>query len=109
MRKTSFDDAQRKTCLKFFKIMLALPYSEECPERCCRGWVVVTWNCHSVLQAWTPGVTWSVTWCYLECYLVLPGVSPGVTWALPGYLAFFMFFLGPKITAFLKLKLFEKK
>ena len=50
-----------------------------------------------------------VTWCYLECYLVLPGVSPGVTWALPGYLAFFyVFFLCPKITAFLKLKLFEK-
>ena len=45
-----------------------------------RGWAAVTWKCHLALQAWTPGVTWSVTWCYL----VLPGVLPGVTWALPG-------------------------
>ena len=45
-----------------------------------RGWAAVTWKWHSALQAWTPGVTWSVTWCYLECYLVLPGV----TWALLG-------------------------
>ena len=41
-----------------------------------------------------PGVTWSVTWCYL-----------GVAW-LPGF--FLFIFCGPKITAFLKLELFEK-
>ena len=69
-----------------------------------RGWAAVTWKCHSALQAWTPGVTW----CYLECYLVLPGVLPGVTWR---YLRFYfgvVFFCGPKISAFLKLKLWEK-
>ena len=26
-----------------------------------RGWEAVTWKCYSALQAWTPGVTWSVT------------------------------------------------
>ena len=31
---------------------------------------------HLVLPGVLPGVTWSVTWCYL----VLPGVLPGVTW-----------------------------
>ena len=80
-----------------------------------RGWAAVTWKCHSALQAWTLGVTWGVTWCYL----VLPGVLPGVTWSvtwcylvpgrclvLPGYS--FGFFGGPKISAFLKLKLLEE-
>ena len=56
---------------------------------------------HLVLPGVLPGVTWRVTWCYL-----------GVTWALPGrYLGFHFgvfFFCGPKISAFLKLKLLEK-
>ena len=55
---------------------------------CLRGWAAVTWKCHSALQAWTPGVTWSVTWCYLECYLVLPGRCL----ALPGFLFWSRFF-----------------
>ena len=70
-------------------------------------------SCYLELSFGTTGVD---TWCYLECYLVLPGVLPGVTWSvtwcdlgvawLPGF--FYVFFCGPKITAFLKLKLFEK-
>ena len=76
-----------------------------------RGWAAVTWKCHSALQAWAPGVTWSVTWCYLVLPWVLPGVIPGVTWALPGVTWVFIsesFFYGPKISAFLKLKLLGK-
>ena len=56
---------------------------------------------HLVLPGVLPGVIWSVTWCYL-----------GVTWALPGVTWGFIlesfFFYGPKISAFLKLKLLEK-
>ena len=45
-----------------------------------------------------PGVTWSVTWCYL-----------GVAWCYLGlYFGVVSFFCGPKISAFLKLKLLEK-
>ena len=53
---------------------------------------------HLVLPEVLPGVTWSVTWCYLVLPEVLPevlpGVLPGVTWcylgvawrlALPGF------------------------
>ena len=73
-------------------------------------------SCYLEVSFGTTGVD---TWCYLECYLVLPGsylecylVLPGVTWALPGrYLGFYfgvVFLCGPKISAFLKLKLLEK-
>ena len=69
-------------------------------------------SCYLEVSFGTTGVG---TWCYLECYLVLSGVLPGVTWALPGrYLAlpgvlfWSRFFYGPKISAFLKLKLLEK-
>ena len=51
--------------------------------------------------AWVlPGVLPGVTWRYLECYLVLPGRYLGCY--------FGMFFCGPKIPAFLKLKLLKK-
>ena len=66
-------------------------------------------SCYLEVSFGTTGVD---TWCYL----VLPGVLLGVIWALPGvawrYLGFYfgVFFLcGPKISAFLKLKLLEKK
>ena len=44
-----------------------------------RGWAAVTWKCHSALQAWTPGVPWSVT-----C----------VTWALLGAGVTWLFYYG---------------
>ena len=61
------------------------------------------------------GTTDVDTWCYLECYLVLPRVLqcylvlPGGCLALPGFYFGVVFFCGPKISAFLKLKLLEKK
>ena len=74
-----------------------------------RGWAAVTWKCHSALQAWTPGVAWSVTWCYLECYLECYLVLPGRCLAIPGFLFWIrLFFGGLKISAFLKLKPLEK-
>ena len=53
---------------------------------------------------------------YRRGHLVLPGVLPGVTWVLPGrylgvtwvFILESFFFGGPKISAFLKLKLLEK-
>jgi hypothetical protein len=57
---------------------------------------VVAWVLPGVLVL--PGVTWR----YLECYLVLPGRYLGF------YFGVVFFFCGPKISAFLKLKLLEK-
>ena len=48
-----------------------------------------------------PGVLPGVTWCYLECYL-------GVAWRYLGFYFRVVFFYGPKISAFLKLKLLGK-
>ena len=54
---------------------------------------------HLVLPGVLPGVTWSVTWSVTWCYL-------SVAWR---YLGFILecCFCGPKISAFLKLKLFH--
>ena len=58
------------------------------------GSVIRHYRCgHLVL----PGVTWSATWCYL-----------GVAWRYLGLYFGVVFFCGPKISAFLKLKLWEK-
>ena len=70
----------------------------------------------------TFGTTGVDTWCYLEFYLVLPGVLPGVTrsvtwcylgvawrrWRYLGFLFWSSFFCGPKMSAFLKLELLDK-
>ena len=48
---------------------------------------------HLVLPGVLPGVTWSVTWCYL----VLPGVLPGVTWV---FILESFFFVVPKYPRF---------
>ena len=54
------------------------------------------------MVAWAlPGVLPGVTRCHLECYLVLPGRYLGCHSG--------KFFYGPKISAFLNLKLLKKK
>ena len=55
-------------------------------------------SCYLEVSFDTTGVD---AWCYLECYLVLPG-------RYLGYYLGVCFFCGPKISAFLKLKLLEK-
>ena len=65
-------------------------------------------SCYLEVSFGTTGVD---TWCYLECYL---GVTWSVTWCYLGvawrYLGFILesCFCGPKISAFLKLKLKKK-
>ena len=78
--------------------MLSRLFQQSCAgQRVGSYYLGVSWECHSALQAWTPGVTWSVTcqWCYLECYNYL--VLPERCLALPGvFISEYFFCAVPK-------------